>query len=188
MTWSSRVRAYIGQVITILILVLLACGVAGAQQGSGISGVARDTSGAVLPGVTVEASSPALIEKTRSVTTDSEGRYDIVELRPGTYAVTFSLPGFRTFRREQIELSAAFTATVNAQMEIGALEETVTVAGASPLVDTQNARQQKVISNELLSSLPTSTKALSNMIALIPGMTGNPDDGGSSGLYNCNSP
>jgi hypothetical protein len=187
MTWR-RVRAGIGRFVMIPVLVLLVCGTAAAQQGSGISGVARDASGAVLPGVTVEASSPALIEKVRSVSTDTEGRYDIVELRPGTYTVTFSLAGFRTFRREQVELTAGFTATINAQMEIGALEETITVAGASPLVDTQNARQQRVISNQLLASLPTSTKALSNLIALIPGMTGNPDVGGASGIYTSNAP
>ena len=105
---------------------------ASAQQASGIAGLVRDTSGAVLPGVTVEAASPALIEKVRSVVTDGEGRYNIVDLRPGTYTVTFTLPGFSTFRREGIELTAGFTATVNADMRVGALEETVTVTGAEP--------------------------------------------------------
>jgi hypothetical protein len=103
-----------------------------AQQASGIAGVVRDTSGAVLPGVTVEASSPALIEKVRTVVTDGEGRYNIVDLRLGTYTVTFGLPGFSTVRREGIELTAGFTATVNAEMRVGALAETVTVTGASP--------------------------------------------------------
>jgi hypothetical protein len=83
-------------------------------QASGIAGVVRDTSGAVLPGVTVEAASPALIEKARSVVTDSQGRYNIVDLRPGVYTVTFTITGFSPFVREGIELSAQFTATVNA--------------------------------------------------------------------------
>src|SRR5919204_4604528 len=95
-----------------------------AQQASGIAGVVRDTSGAVLPGVTVEAASPALIEKVRVVTTDSQGQYRIVDLRPGAYTVTFTLPGFRTFRREGIELTTSFTAVVNADMAVGRLGET----------------------------------------------------------------
>ena len=108
-----------------------AAAAASAQQAtaSGIAGVVRDTSGAVLPGVTVEAASPALIEKVRTVVTDGEGRYNIVDLRPGTYVVTFTLPGFSTFRREGIELTGGFTATVNADMKVGALEETITVTG-----------------------------------------------------------
>src|SRR5207247_945278 len=105
---------------------------ASAQENSGIAGVAKDTSGAVLPGVTVEAASPVLIEKVRTVITDGEGRYNIVDLRPGTYMVTFSLGGFSTVKREGIELSAGFTATVNADMQVGSLAETVTVSGAAP--------------------------------------------------------
>jgi len=120
-----------------------------AQQASGIAGVVRDTSGGVLPGVTVEAASPALIEKVRTVVTDGEGRYNLVDLRIGTYTVTFSFAGFNTFKRAGIALTAGFTATVNADMQVGALEETVTVTGAAPLVDTQSVRQQKVISSEL---------------------------------------
>src|SRR4029453_8530262 len=96
-------------------------------QGS-IAGVVRDTSGAVLPGVTVEASSPALIEKTRSVVTDAQGQYKIVDLRPGTYAVTFSLTGFATVKREELALSAAVTLPINAEMKVGAIEETITVS------------------------------------------------------------
>ena len=101
-----------------------------------------------------------MIEKVRTVVTDGEGRYNIVDLRPGTYVVTFSLPGFNTVRREGIELTAGFTATVNADMQVGALEETITVTGAAPLVDTQNVRQQKVVSSELLAALPTGSKAI----------------------------
>src|SRR5262249_24523760 len=122
--------------LTIGIAVLLP-GVATAQQVSGIAGVVRDATGAVLPGVTVEAASPVLIEKTRAAVTDDNGRYSIIDLRPGTYAVTFTLPGFSTIRRDDVVLTAGFTATVNAEMVVGALAETVTVTGASPLVDVQ---------------------------------------------------
>src|SRR5689334_24111072 len=95
-----------------------------AQSSTGaIAGVARDTTGAVLPGVTVEAASPALIEKVRTAITDEQGNYKITDLRPGTYSVTFTLTGFSTFKRDGIELSAGFTATANAEMRVGSLEE-----------------------------------------------------------------
>src|SRR3954453_4322217 len=98
-----------------------------AQLGaSGIAGVVRDASGAVLPGGTVEAASPALIEKVRSVITDEQGQYRIVDLRTGTYTVTFTLPGFAAVRREGVELAANFTATVNAELKVGGIEETIT--------------------------------------------------------------
>ena len=174
--------------LALLLGALFASSNAWAQQASGIAGVVRDESGGVLPGVTVEAASPALIEKIRTVTTDGEGRYNIVDLRPGTYVVTFSLAGFNTVRREGINLTAAFTATVNAEMQVGALEETITVTGASPLVDTQNVRQQRVVSSELLETLPSGSKALQNLVTLTPGMVGTPDVGGSAGLYRTNGP
>ena len=127
--------------LVVLACVLLVPAPVSAQQASGIAGLVRDTSGAVLPGVTVEAASPALIEKVRTVVTDGEGRYSIVDLRLGTYVVTFSLAGFSTVRREGVELPGGFTATVNADMKVGALEETITVTGAAPLVDTQNIKR-----------------------------------------------
>lgn len=139
------------------------------QTASGIAGIARDTSGAVLPGVTVEAASPALIEKVRTVVTNAEGRYNIVDLRPGTYVVTFTLTGFNTFRREGIELAAGFTANVNGELQVGALEETITVSGATPLVDTQNVRKQTVMSTELLDTLPLSTKNVNTVATITPG-------------------
>src|SRR5467141_3733741 len=105
-----------------LISVLLLSPSAWAQQASGIAGVVKDTSGAVLPGVTVEAASPALIEKVRTVVTDGEGRFSIVDLRPGSYVVTFSLAGFSTIKREGIDLPGGFTATVNADLKVGTLE------------------------------------------------------------------
>src|SRR5262245_38847973 len=94
-----------------------------------IAGVVRDASGGVMPGVTVEASSPVLIEKTRTVVTDGDGQYKIINLNPGTYAVTFTLAGFNTVKREGIELTGDFTAPVNAEMKVGAIEETITVSG-----------------------------------------------------------
>src|SRR5204862_5424748 len=93
-----------------LVLILLFPFAASAQQASGIAGVSRDTSGSVLPGVTVEASSPALIEKIRTGVTDGEGRYNIVNLPPGTYTVTFTLTGFNVYKREGIVITAGFTA------------------------------------------------------------------------------
>jgi hypothetical protein len=152
--------------------VLLLSASALAQQASGIAGLVRDASGGVLPGVTVEAASAALIEKVRTVVSDGEGRYNIVDLRPGTYTVTFTLAGFTTFRREGIVLTSGFTATVNADMQVGALEETITVTQEAPLVDTQNVRRQTVVSNDLLDALPTSTKHWGTVVALTPGFTG----------------
>ena len=106
-----------------LLIFLFAPLTAWAQAESGLAGVVRDASGAVMPGVTVEAASPALIEKVRTVVTDSEGQYKIVDLRPGLYTVTFTPPGFSTVRREGIELTSAFTATVNADLRVGSLED-----------------------------------------------------------------
>src|SRR5437763_2746363 len=119
-------------------------------QASGIAGVVKDTSGAVMPGVTVEASSPALIERVRTVTTDTQGQYKIVDLRPGTYTVTFTLPGFSTIKREDIELPATFVATVNVELRVGAIEETVTVSSASPVVDMQNVIQRQVVAKDTI--------------------------------------
>ena len=123
-------------------------------QGS-ITGTVKDSSGAVLPGVTVEASSQALIEKVRSATTDGTGQFRIVDLRPGTYAVTFALAGFNTVRREGLELTGSFTVSVNAELRVGALEETVTVTGETPVVDVQNASRQRVFGHDVVDAVPT---------------------------------
>src|SRR5437867_3455649 len=141
-----------------------------AQVGSpaSIAGAVRDASGAVLPGVTVEAASPALIEKVRTVITDGEGLYKIVDLRPGTYTVSFSLPGFTTVKREGIQLTGSFTATVNAEMRVGGIEETITVAGTSPIVDTQSVVNNKVVQDEVISALPTGTRSYGNVAVLVP--------------------
>ncbi|HKE86744.1 MAG TPA: carboxypeptidase regulatory-like domain-containing protein [Vicinamibacterales bacterium] len=138
-----------------VILVFLAMPVAGAAQTSSIAGLVKDPSGAVLPGVTVEASSPVLIEKTRTGVTDASGVYRVENLRPGTYVVTFMLPGFSLVKREGIELTSDFTATVNAELKVGAVEETVTVTGESPIVDTQSITSRTVMTREVLDTLPT---------------------------------
>src|SRR6266850_5597135 len=173
----------VGLCITLLLLLSSATNAAAQQAPSGIAGVVKDASGGILPGVTVEAASPVLIEKIRSVTTDSDGRYNIIELRPGTYTVTFSLPGFNTYKREGIAISVGFTATVNADLAVGSLAETITVTGETPLVDTQNARQQRVLTDDVLLALPTGQTNIVNVIALTPGFTGNATVGGSTGAY-----
>jgi hypothetical protein len=132
-----------------------------------IAGVVRDASGAVLPGVTVEASSPALIEKSRSAVTDGQGAYSIIDLRPGVYTVTFSLSGFSTVRREGINLTASFTANVSAEMKVGALEETITVSAATPIVDVSNVAKISTTSREVMDVLPTDRNFVS-FAALTP--------------------
>src|SRR5262245_42589419 len=152
------------------------CGTASAQNAANgsITGLVKDASGGVLPGVTVEVASPALIERTRSAVTDGQGLYRIVDLRPGTYTVTFSLAGFSTLKRDGLELTAGFTATVNADMKVGELAETITVSGETPVVDLQNVRQQTTLSRTTLEALPT-TGRLSQLVNFIPGaVVGNP--------------
>jgi len=124
----------------------------------------------VLPGVTVEASSPALIEKTKTAVADGAVQYRIVELRPGTYAVTFTLAGFTTVKREGIELTGTFTATINADMKVGAVAETITVTGETPVVDVQSAKRETVLTGAVIESLP-GTHAYGNLLNAIPGVT-----------------
>jgi hypothetical protein len=163
-----------------LISVVLAPTRADAQ--ASITGVVRDTSGAVLPGVTVEASSPALIERVRSVVTSDGGQYRILDLRPGTYVVSFTLPGFSTVRREGVELTGSFIATINADLGIGGVEETLTVTGESPIVDVQNVSQQRVMGKEVLDAIP-SGRSQFNAAVLIPGVsTSQADVGGTNTL------
>ena len=148
-----------------------------------ITGTVKDTSGAVLPGVTVEASSPALIERVRTVVTDATGQYRIVDLRPGRYIVTFTLPGFSTVRREGLELSGTFTATIDAALSVGALEEAVTVTGESPIVNTASARREQVVNRELLTAIP-SARTYQTLIGLAPGVIA----GGTQDVGGLNSP
>ena len=144
----------------------------------GISGEVTDDTGGVLPGVTVTAASPALIEGERIAVTDSQGLYSIIDLRPGIYTVTFSLPGFTTVIREAIELSTGVTANIDSAMSVGGIEETITVTGATPVVDVQNVRRQTAVTDETLSTLPMSTKHVNNLVTLTPGFTGLADVGG----------
>jgi hypothetical protein len=172
-----------------LMLIVLAClvllpSVAAAQ--SSIAGQVKDESGGVLPGVTVEAASPALIERSRSVVTDEQGRYTIVDLRQGTYRVSFSLPGFSTVVRNGIELPANFTANVNVDLKVGTLEETITVSGQTPLVDVQQAARTQVITRDIIDSLPT-TRNIMSVGIMVPGIRlGTPDIGGSRQMEQTN--
>jgi hypothetical protein len=171
------VRTFAYRIWIVVGFLWLGSGVAFAQ--SAISGSVRDTSGAVMPGVAVEVASPVLIEKTRTAFTDEQGRYTVVDLRPGVYTVTFTLEGFNTYRREGLELPANFTATVNAEMRIGALEESVTVTGAAPLVDVQSTQQSVVMNRELMDAVPTA-RNYSGMASLMPGVRmSNTDVGGN---------
>ena len=139
-----------------------------AQQ---IAGTVTDTTDAVLPGVTVEARSPALIEQVRTVTTNAQGQYVIAGLQAGVYSVTFTLPGFSTVVREGVKISQGFTADINAQLAVGSVSETVTVTGASPVVDVRNVNQQQVLTQEAIAAIP-SGKSITGYGLLVPGMVG----------------
>jgi Carboxypeptidase regulatory-like domain len=155
---------------------------AAAHAQSSITGVVKDTTGAVLPGVTVEASSPALIEKARTSVTDAQGNYRIVDLRPGTYTLVFTLAGFQTVRREGLELPSNFTMTVNGDLKVGSLEETLTVTGASPVVDVQTAVKSQVLSREVLDSVPTG-RTIQGLGQLVTGISlSTPDVGGTRAM------
>jgi hypothetical protein len=156
-------------------------------QTSTIAGSVRDESGGAVPGVTVEVAGPALIEKVRTTISDDEGRYSIVGLRPGIYTVTFSLTGFAILIREGIELTSDFTASVNAMLTVGTLQESITVTVGSPIVDTSGITQRVVMPRDVLDLLPTgrNIQAVGIMIpgtALSVGGGGARDVGGSGGL------
>src|SRR3954466_14250968 len=154
--------------LAVLALLVLVPAAAFAQ--ASITGTVKDASGAVLPGVTVEASSPALIEKTRSAVTDGSGQYRIVDLRAGVYSVTFTLTGFSTVKRDGVELTGSFTANINADMKGGAPEETITVTGETPIVDTQSVRRQVTVSNDIISNMPAA-RSYAGVMMLIPATT-----------------
>ena len=136
---------------------------------SAFTGVVKDPTGAVLPGVTLEATSPVLIEKLRTVVTDERGAFRVVDLRPGTYMLEFILPGFSTVKRE-IELPSNFTATVNVEMKVGALAESLTVSVEQPVVDVQNNQKMQVLSRDVLDIVPTS-HTIQSVGQLITGVT-----------------
>ncbi len=155
------------RIVAAMFVVILTPSIVLAQ--ASVTGVVRDSSGAVLPGVTVEAASPALIEKVRTVVSDGNGQYRIVDLRPGSYSITFALAGFNTVKREGVELSGSMTASINAEMRVGAVQETITVTGSTPIVDVQSVQQQRVLTKEIIDTLPTGRTTI-NVATLIPGM------------------
>jgi hypothetical protein len=140
-----------------------------------LSGTVRDTSGAVLPGVTVEAASPALIEKVRTATSDSAGNYRIESLQPGTYSVTFSLSGFASVKREGVILSGTGVVKIDGEMRVGGLQETITVTGATPVVDVQSTKREITLDNETMRSLP-SVRSYSYLLTTVPGLQTNVND------------
>jgi hypothetical protein len=159
-------RTFASRVVGVVWLTLWP--IVASAQTSSIAGIVRDASGSVLPGVTVEAASPALIEKVRTVTSDGTGQYKIITLRPGIYTVTFTLPGFTTVRREGIELTSDFTANVNADLKVGAVAETITVTGETPVVDVQNITTRTVMTREVMDVMPTG-RNIQAVGILIPG-------------------
>jgi hypothetical protein len=172
--------------ILVLVAVLVIPAAAYAQQTASIVGTVRDASGAVIPGVTVEASSPVLIEKARSAVTNTTGQYSIDELRPGIYTVTFTLSGFNTYKREGIELTGSFIATVNADMKVGGVSETITVSGEAPVVDVTSSKSQETINGETVANLPTSHQ-YGSLVALVPAINvqgGNEVGGAGGNIFN----
>jgi hypothetical protein len=151
---TVRLPWHCARMIAALVFACTALAPVTAAAQSGLAGTVTDSSGGVLPGVTVEAASPALIEKVRTAVSDDRGRYNIIDLRPGRYTITFTLPGF-TIVKQELDLPAAFTATVNAQMPIGTLQETVTVAGGTPTVDVRNTAKQTTLNKEMLDAVPS---------------------------------
>src|SRR5215208_1459481 len=169
---GGDMRRVVISVFVVCAAALIAPATAHAQVA--IAGVVKDTTGAVMPGVTVEASSPALIEKVRSAISDTAGQYKIVDLRPGVYEVSFTLPGFKTVRRTGIVLEGNFTAQVNPELQVGAVEESVTVTGSTPAVDVINNQATFVANREVLDAIPTTDRNTVSRALLIPGTTVTP--------------
>jgi hypothetical protein len=167
-------------IVLCLAAAVLFAGAHAARAQSSIGGTVKDTSGGVLPGVTVEVSSPALIEGTKTATTDGGGNYRVVDLRPGAYTVKFTLPGFQTVERSGFNLLSDFNARIDADMKVGAMEETVTVTGAAPIVDVQSAVKVSTLDREALDNIPTG-KSIFGLGQLVLGVTlSAPDVGGSA--------
>jgi hypothetical protein len=135
-----------------------------------LTGTVRDSSGSVLPGVTVEATSPALTEKTRTVVTDGNGVYRIIELNPGIYSLSFTLSGFNVVRRTDIQLQGTMVVTIPIELRVGALQETVTVTGETPVVDVQTVRREVVLDSETIQTVP-GTRTVGNLLNATPGLT-----------------
>jgi len=173
---ARRLKSFVAGVVTAIAFPSLA-----AAQSS-FTGIVKDSSGGVLPGVSVEAASPVLIEGSKSDVTNANGQYRITDLRPGVYTVTFSLPGFKQVRQEKVELRADFTGTLNASLEVGALEEAITVTGSSPTVDVSSNAKVEVMTAEILEQVPTG-RTIQGLAQLVSGVSLNvPDVGGSRGM------
>ncbi len=173
-------RAIVRHLAAVALAVITFPALCFAQFGA-IGGVVKDGTGAVLPGVMVEAAGPALIEKTRTAVSDREGQYKVELLRPGVYTVTFTLTGFSAIRREGIEVSAGFTAPVNGSLKVGAVAETITVTGSTPVVDVQTSSERKTLPKEALDALPTA-RSFATLGTTLPGVTANQRDvGGTQG-------
>jgi len=173
-------RQHAPALLVALALVALPC-VSAAQVLGTVAGTVKDASGGVLPGVTVEAASPALIEKIRTAVTDGAGQYQIVNLPPGSYTITFSLTGFNSVRREGVEVRTNFTSNIDADLRIGAVQETITVTGESPIVDIQSSAQTRTMTDQAFKELPSGGSWI-QMAALVPAIrAGNTDVGGVLG-------
>ncbi len=164
---TRRVRGLWRSVFLSAAFLLLLPALARAQ--ATLTGTVADSSGAVLPGVTVEAASPVLIEKVRSATTDGAGLYRIVDLRPGAYSLTFTLPGFTVVKRENVQVSGVGNIQINAEMRVGAVQETITVTGETPVVDVQSTRRQAAIDSDTVNSIPVA-RGYGNLLATVPGI------------------
>src|SRR5688572_1686583 len=158
------------RIVLVGLIGALAAPAAAFAQGA-FAGLVKDGSGAVLPGVTVEARSPALIEGVRSAVSDGAGQYRIVDLRPGVYTLTFALPGFTTVRREGLEMAGSRVINIDAQMSVGGVQETITVTGETPVVDIQSTQRQRVIDDEVIAALPAG-RSHYDLAALVPGLVG----------------
>ena len=160
---------------TLLLLVIAAIVPSAAWAQATLAGTVKDASGGVLPGVTVEASSPALIEKSRSATTDSTGQYRIESLQPGSYTVTFTLGGFSTVKRENVALSGTGVIKIDADLKVGGVAETITVTGATPVVDVQSTKTAVTLDNETMRNMP-SVRSYSYVLTAVPGIQSNITD------------
>src|SRR6478752_535977 len=156
----------VAKCLAIVVLVLLPATVFAQAT---LTGTVKDASGAVLPGVTVEASSPALIEKTRTAVTDGSGQYRIIDLQPGTYELSFTLPGFNTVKRENIQLSGSQVVTIPVELKVGGVEETITVTGETPVVDVQSAKREIVMNQSVIQTIPA-TRAAGALLNATPGL------------------
>src|SRR4030095_3049762 len=156
--------------VGLLVLLCLAPATVWAQ--TTLAGAVRDNTGAVLPGVTVEAASPALIKNVRTASTDGAGRYRIENLQPGTYTVTFSLAGFATMRRENQIVSGSGVITVDAELRVGGVQEPITVPVETRVVDVQSTKREVTIDNETMRSLP-SVRSYSYLLNTVPGVVTN---------------